>query len=171
MKKIISAFALLTILTTQSFATLIDPGLDREMIYFPTDKEAGSIVIVTNQKRLYYVLGDDLAYEFPIAVGKKAKDRFYGAFPISRKAKWPEWRPTPSMIEKDPNLPEVVKGGKRNPLGARALYLGDSPFRIHGTNNPKSIGTAASHGCIRMYNKDVKKLYEIVGVYDMVYVK
>jgi len=142
-----------------------------EMVYFPTTKQAGSIVIMTADKKLYYLLGDDMAYEFPIAVGKKAKDRFYGAYPISRKAKWPSWRPTKSMLDKEPNLPAVVKGGRRNPLGARALYLGNSPFRIHGTNNPRSIGKAASHGCIRMHNEDVKKLYNLVGLWDMVYVK
>jgi len=142
-----------------------------EMVYFPTTKPVGSIVIMTADKKLYYLLGDDMAYEFPIAVGKKAKDRFYGAYPISRKVKWPSWRPTPSMLKKEPNLPLVIQGGKRNPLGARALYLGDSPFRIHGTNNPRSIGKAASHGCIRMHNEDVKKLYSLVQLWDMVYVK
>ena len=171
MKKIISLFITILFINTSLSASFYDPYLELEEMYFPTDKEAGSIIILTNQKRLYYILGDDLAYEFPIAVGKLKKDRFYGSYPISRKAKWPSWRPTQSMIEENPSLPEVVKGGKKNPLGARALYLGDSPFRIHGTNNPKSIGTAASHGCIRMYNKDVKKLYEMVRVWDMVYVK
>ncbi len=142
-----------------------------EMVYFPTTKQAGSIVIMTADKKLYYLLGDDMAYEFPIAVGKRAKDRFYGAYPISMKRKWPSWRPTPHMLKKEPNLPAVIKGGKHNPLGARALYLGNSPFRIHGTNNPRSIGKAASHGCIRMHNEDVKKLYDLVGLWDMVYVK
>lgn len=141
------------------------------MVYFPSEKPAGSVVIVTEDKRLYYLLGDDLAYEFPIAVGKHPKDRFYGVYPVSRKAKWPAWRPTRSMLKKNPNLPTVVKGGRANPLGARALYLGDSPFRIHGTNNPSSIGKAASHGCIRMYNTDVKKLYNLVNVWDTVYVQ
>jgi len=171
MKKILSFFTLLSFLYLPAFAVFIDPGLDRDMVYFPSNKEVGSIVIKTAQKKLYYLLGDDMAYEFPIAVGKRAKDRFYGAYPITRKAKWPVWRPTPSMLEKNPALPKVVKGGKRNPLGARALYLGDSPFRIHGTNNPRSIGKAASHGCIRMYNKDVKELYNIVAKWDMVYVQ
>ena len=151
--------------------SFIYTGLDREMIYFATEKNPGSIIIQTDEKKLYYILGDDLAYEFPIAVGKKAKDRFYGTFPISRKAKWPSWRPTQSMIEEDPSLPDVVKGGKRNPLGARALYLGSSIFRIHGTNNPSSIGKAASKGCIRMYNEDVKVLYQLVDIFDMVYVR
>ncbi len=168
MKKIITIFLLLNL---SLFAAYIDPGLDRDMVYFPTEKEPGSIVIVTKDKRLYYVLGDDMAYEFSIAVGKCKKDRFYGVYPITRKTKWPSWRPTPNMLEKDPFLPKVVKGGKRNPLGARALYLGDSPFRIHGTNRPSSIGKAASHGCIRMHNKDVKALYDIVAVWDMVYVR
>jgi len=171
MKKIISILSLALFFNLTAQASFYDLGLEREMVYFPTNKDPGSIVIMTGDKKLYYVLGDDLAYEFPVAVGKKAKDRFYGTFPISRKAKWPSWRPTQSMMEKNPALPEVVYGGKGNPLGARALYLGDSPFRIHGTNKPSSIGKAASHGCIRMYNKDVKALYKIVSVWDTVYVK
>lgn len=171
MKKTISSLALLSFLTLPAFASFFDPGLERDMVYFPTTKEAGSIVIMTADKRLYYVLGDDMAYEYPIAVGKTSKERFYGTYPVSRKAKWPSWRPTKSMLVENPALPDVVKGGKRNPLGARALYLGDSPFRIHGTNNPSSIGTAASHGCIRMHNKDIKELYNIVAKWDMVYVQ
>ena len=146
-------------------------NLDEKIVEFPNNKEAGSIVIKTHDRKLYYILDNWTAYEFPIAVGKKAKDRFYGVFPITAKAKWPSWRPTPSMLEKDPTLPEVVKGGRHNPLGARALYLGDSPFRIHGTNNPRSIGKFASHGCIRMYNKDIKELYKLVHKWDMVYVQ
>ena len=146
-------------------------NLDEKIVEFPNNKEAGSIVIKTHDRKLYYILDNWTAYEFPIAVGKKAKDRFYGVFPITAKAKWPSWRPTPSMLEKNPNLPEVVRGGRHNPLGARALYLGDSPFRIHGTNNPRSIGKFASHGCIRMYNKDVKELYKLTHKWNMVYVQ
>ncbi len=171
MKKAIFILYLFSFFSLFASTTFIDTGLDREMIYFKTDESPGSIIIHTDERRLYYILGDDLAYEFPIAVGKRAKDRFYGVFPISRKAKWPEWRPTQSMIEEDPSLPEVVSGGKHNPLGARALYLGSSIYRIHGTNNPSSIGKAASKGCIRMYNKDIKLLYNLVDIQDMVYVR
>jgi len=145
--------------------------LNREIVEFQNDKKPGSIIIKTHDRKLYYILDNWSAYEFPIAVGKRAKDRFYGTFPITDKAKWPSWRPTESMLEKDPSLPEVVKGGRGNPLGARALYLGDSAYRIHGTNNPSSIGTFASHGCIRMYNEDVKELYKIVDMWSMVYVQ
>jgi len=168
MKRILSIFGLFLVLSVSLKAYDI---FEKELIYFPSDKEVGSIVIKTNEKKLYYLAEVDLAYEFSIAVGKHKKDRFYGTFPISRKAKWPEWRPTESMLEKEPNLPEVVKGGKRNPLGARALYLGDSAFRIHGTNNPRSIGKAASHGCIRMHNEDVKELYKLVYIGNNVYVE
>lgn len=171
MKKLLSIFIVLFLIDLPIIASFITPGLDKDMVYFPTTKEPGSIVIITDAKRLYYVLGDDMAYEFPIAVGKHEKDRFYGTYPITRKTKWPAWRPTASMLKKEPRLPKIVKGGKRNPLGARALYLGDSLFRIHGTNRPSSIGKAASHGCIRMHNSDVKKLYDIVSVLDMVYVQ
>jgi lipoprotein-anchoring transpeptidase ErfK/SrfK len=145
--------------------------LNREIVEFYNDKKPGSIVIKTHERKLYYIIDNWTAYEFPIAVGRRAKDRFYGVFPITDKAKWPSWRPTESMLEKEPNLPTVVKGGKRNPLGARALYLGDSAYRIHGTNNPSSIGTFASHGCIRMYNEDVKELYDMVDMWSMVYVQ
>ena len=162
---------LILFIYSQTYAIVINHEFDREIVYFPTDKEAGSIVIRTEEKKLYYILGADLAYKFPIAVGKKPKDRFYGIFPITKKTKWPSWRPTESMFEKDPSLPEVVYGGKHNPLGARALYLGDSPYRIHGTNNPNSIGKAASHGCIRMFNEDVKQLFQIVNIMDTVYVE
>ena len=168
MKKIL--FFLL-IISFQAFATVIDPGLDREIIYFPSDKEPGSIVIKTQEKTLYYIIGDDLAYAFPIAVGKKRKDRFYGVFSVSKKVKWPVWRPTRGMLEENPALPEVVRGGRHNPLGARAIYLGNSLYRIHGTNNPRSIGKAASHGCIRMYNEDVKALFELVNISATVYVE
>ena len=170
MKKSI-IFLFLTLFTCVAMARVIDLGLDRDMVYFPSDKNPGSIVIRTDEKRLYYILGDDLAYSFPIAVGKKEKDRFYGAFLITRKVKWPSWRPTSKMLEKEPFLPTVVPGGKRNPLGARALYLGSTAYRIHGTNNPHSIGKAASHGCIRMYNRDIKTLYNIVNLWETVYVE
>ncbi len=169
--KFLFSMVILLCLVLNVNAQVYDWGVDREVIYYPTDKEIGSIVVDQSQRRLYYILGDDMAYEFPIAVAKKRKDRFYGRYPITRKAKWPEWRPTERILEENPRLPRVVKGGKRNPLGARALYLGDSPFRIHGTNNPRSIGHAASHGCIRMYNKDVKELYQLVSINDRVYVK
>jgi lipoprotein-anchoring transpeptidase ErfK/SrfK len=95
--------------------------LNREIVEFYNDKKPGSIVIKTHERKLYYIIDNWTAYEFPIAVGRRAKDRFYGVFPITDKAKWPSWRPTESMLEKEPNLPEGVKGGKRNPLGASAL--------------------------------------------------
>jgi len=165
MKIIISLIFSFTLLFANSY------NLDDKIVEFENDKEAGSIVIKTHDRKLYYILDNWTAYEFPIAVGKRPKDRFYGIFQISAKAKWPSWRPTPSMLEKDPFLPEVVKGGRSNPLGARALYLGESAYRIHGTNNPRSIGRFASHGCIRMYNKDVKELYNLVDRYSLVYVE
>jgi len=160
-----------TLIFSISFLFANSYSLDDKVVEFENNKEPGSIVIKTHARKLYYILDSWTAYEFPIAVGKKPKDRFYGVFEISAKSKWPSWRPTPSMLEEDPNLPEVVKGGRSNPLGARALYLGDSPYRIHGTNNPRSIGRFASHGCIRMYNRDVKELYKLVNLYSRVYVQ
>ncbi len=143
---------------------------EREIVYFESYKEPGSILIKTDEKALYYILGTDLAYKYPIAVGKR-RHQFFGTYPVSRKVKWPSWRPTKNIRRENPRLPSVVKGGTRNPLGARALYLGSSPFRIHGTNNPSSIGKAASHGCIRMHNADVKELYQMVDYGAMVYVE
>ena len=160
-----------TLIFSVSFLFANSYSLEDKIVEFENDKEPGSIVIKTHKRKLYYILDNWTAYEFPIAVGKKPEDRFYGVFEISAKAKWPSWRPTPSMLEKDPTLPEIVKGGRSNPLGARALYLGDSPYRIHGTNNPRSIGKFASHGCIRMYNHDVKELYKLVDLYSKVYVQ
>jgi lipoprotein-anchoring transpeptidase ErfK/SrfK len=170
MKQLTFAFTLFFMLSISVYANYSQSIVDKEMDYYMSDKEPGSIIIKTDERKLYYILGYDLAYVFPIAVGTR-ENQFFGEFPISRKAKWPQWRPTPNILEENPSLPDVVEGGKRNPLGARAIYLGNSPFRIHGTNNPRSIGKAASHGCIRMYNDDVKLLYQLISRGDMVYVE
>jgi lipoprotein-anchoring transpeptidase ErfK/SrfK len=103
--------------------------------------------------------GEQLAY--PIAVGRQGK-RWYGTTHVTSKRKYPEWRPTASMRQKNPRLPMVVRPGPSNPLGTRAIYLADGLLRIHGTNDPSSIGTNASSGCFRMYREDVEELYEMV---------
>lgn len=125
----------------------------------------GTIVVDTPNRVLYLIEEKGLARRYPIAVGKEGY-QFEGQASVGRMVKWPLWYPTPDMVEKNPNLPEVVKGGSDNPLGARAIYLydggKDTLYRIHGNNEPRSIGHQASSGCIRMYNEDVIDLYNRV---------
>ncbi|MGE0282474.1 MAG: L,D-transpeptidase [Rhizobiaceae bacterium] len=140
--------------------------LPREVDY-PSDLKAGSIVIDSPNKFLYFIRGDGTARRFGVGVGKDDMG-WTGTQPISRKAEWPEWRPPAEMIAREKakgrDLPAYMAGGEANPLGARALYLGSTLYRIHGTNAPWTIGTQASSGCIRMRNQDVIELYEMVKV-------
>ncbi len=129
------------------------------LVRFPKYYGNNVIVIRTGERKLYYTLGNGTAIQYPIAVGKVGMQRF-GTTSVITKRVNPDWRPTPRMRREDPSLPDVVKGGPSNPLGVRALYLGWDLYRIHGTNNPNSIGRAVSSGCYRMYNEDVIKLYE-----------
>ncbi|MCB1380761.1 MAG: L,D-transpeptidase [Alphaproteobacteria bacterium] len=121
----------------------------------------GSIIVNTKQNRLYYVLGDGKALMFRVATAKRGFE-WKGTHKVSAKAKWPSWSPPAEMRKRHPELPTFMAGGPDNPLGARALYLGSSIYRIHGTNAPDSIGKAASSGCIRMLNEDVTYLYGLV---------
>ncbi|AYG63270.1 L,D-transpeptidase [Rhizobium jaguaris] len=125
--------------------------------------EPGTIVISTKEKRLYLVLSDGTALKYGIGVGKQGF-AWKGTETISRKAEWPDWTPPKEMIARRPELPDHMDGGLNNPLGARALYLGSTLYRIHGTNEPNSIGKAVSSGCIRMANPDVMDLYSRVSV-------
>ncbi len=126
----------------------------------------GTLVIDTPKRVLYLIGEQGLARRYPIAVGKEGY-QFEGQAEVGRKVKWPLWYPNPDMRKKDPNLHDVVKGGAKNPLGARAIYLydggRDTLYRIHGNNDPRSIGHQASSGCIRMYNEDVIDLYNRVS--------
>ena len=117
----------------------------------------------THKNVLYYVLGNGRAVQFRVATAKPGFE-WSGTHKVSNKVKWPNWRPPQEMRERRPDLPAYMAGGPKNPLGARALYLGSSIYRIHGTNEPKSIGKAASSGCIRMLNADVEELYRHVKV-------
>jgi lipoprotein-anchoring transpeptidase ErfK/SrfK len=145
----------------------IKPELRRREVAYETRYEAGTIVIDTPARRLYYVLGDGRAMRYGIGVGREGYALSGSAY-IGRKAEWPSWTPTANMIRRDPqrNLRYAggVPGGLHNPLGARAVYLyrngHDTMFRIHGTNQPQTIGQAVSSGCIRMLNHDVIDLYE-----------
>lgn len=135
----------------------------------PTSYGAGQIVIDQSAKKLYYTLPNKQAYVYPVAVGKEGF-KWTGTKKISREQDWPDWRPPAEMRQRKPNLPEYMAGGPKNPLGAKALYLGNSLYRIHGTNDPKSIGTAASSGCIRMHNGHVVHLASMAGVGTTVHV-
>ncbi|WP_184401410.1 L,D-transpeptidase [Rhizobium sp. BK650] len=126
-----------------------------------TRSPRGTIVIATREHTLVYTTTSGEQFVYPIAVGREGK-QWYGTTRVVSKRMHPEWRPTASMRQKNPRLPEVVKAGPANPLGTRAIYLADGLLRIHGTNDPSSIGTNASSGCFRMYREDVEELYEMV---------
>lgn len=132
-----------------------------KVVAYDTSAPKGSIIVNTRENRLYYVLGDGTALMFRVATAKRGFE-WKGTHKVSAMAKWPDWRPPQEMRERRPDLPAFVAGGPKNPLGARALYLGSSIYRIHGTNEPASIGKAASSGCIRMLNEDVTYLYSLV---------
>jgi lipoprotein-anchoring transpeptidase ErfK/SrfK len=123
----------------------------------------GTVVISTTQRRLYYVLGKGEAIEYGVGVGREGFS-WSGVKTVTRKREWPDWTPPAEMLKRRPDLPRHMEGGIENPLGARALYLGSSNYRIHGSNEPETIGAAVSSGCIRMTNRDVLDLYERVKV-------
>jgi lipoprotein-anchoring transpeptidase ErfK/SrfK len=137
--------------------------LRRQVVSYPTSEAAGTVIIDTAHTYLYLTLGGGKAIRYGIGVGRDGFT-WSGVQPISRKAEWPDWIPPAEMIARQPYLPRWVGGGPGNPLGARALYLGHSAYRIHGTNDPTSIGKHVSSGCIRMRNEDVVDLYERVSV-------
>ena len=138
-------------------------------VSFPNGYGAGTIIIDTNGRKLYYVLSSSQAYRYPISVGREGFT-WTGTQKISREVDWPDWRPPAEMLERKPNLPELMTGGIRNPLGVKALYLGNTLYRIHGTNDAKSIGYAASSGCFRMLNGHVVHLASIAGIGTTVHV-
>lgn len=139
----------------------------RTPVSFRSGQKPGTIVIDAGERYLYLITSPTTALRYGISVGREGFE-WEGAMNITRKAEWPDWRPPKAMIEREKAkgkvLPAVVPGGPGNPLGARALYLGRSEYRIHGTNAPKSIGQAASSGCIRMLNEHVIDLYDRVPV-------
>lgn len=138
-----------------------------QIVNYESNQKPGSIIIDTNAKFLYLVLGEGKARRYGVGVGKPGFE-WAGTHKVSRKAEWPDWRPPAEMIareaKKGRNLPSFMEGGSENPLGARAMYLGSSLYRIHGTNQPWTIGQAVSSGCIRMRNEDVVDLYERVKI-------
>jgi len=139
-------------------------GSGRSLISFPSTYAPGQIIVSFNDRRLYLVHRRGQAISYPIAA-PRPQSRWQGGMRISRKMVNPPWTPTASMRAENPNLPSYVPGGHpRNPLGNRALYLGSSLYRIHGTDAPWTIGQSVSKGCIRMFNADVADLYNRVGV-------
>ena len=141
----------------------IPAHLRRQMVVYQTREAPGSIVIDTPNTQLYYVLGGGRAIRYGIGVGREGFT-WSGVQTIVRKSEWPDWHPPQEMIERQPYLPRFMAGGPGNPLGARALYLGGTVYRVHGTNAPDTIGGQVSSGCIRMLNEDVIDLYARVNV-------
>jgi lipoprotein-anchoring transpeptidase ErfK/SrfK len=137
--------------------------LKRQVVSHATREAPGTIIIDTPNTYLYYVLGGGQAIRYGIGVGRDGFT-WSGVQSITRKAEWPDWTPPPEMIARQPYLPRQMAGGPGNPLGARAMYLGGTVYRIHGTNAPQTIGTHVSSGCIRLTNQDVADLYSRVSV-------
>jgi len=141
----------------------LPPQFQKQLVDYHTKEPAGTIVIDTPNTFLYLVLGDGKAMRYGIGVGREGFT-WAGAERVSRMAEWPDWHPPAEMIERQPYLPRFMAGGDGNPLGARALYLGKTLYRIHGTNQPSTIGTFVSSGCIRLTNRDIEDLYSRVQV-------
>jgi lipoprotein-anchoring transpeptidase ErfK/SrfK len=130
----------------------------REIVSFNGRYAPGTIVVSTSERRLYFVLGNGQAIRYGVGVGRPGFT-WAGTHSVTMKREWPDWRPPASMLKRRPDLPRYMKGGPDNPLGARALYIGSTIYRIHGSNEPETIGEAVSSGCIRMTNEDVTDLY------------
>jgi lipoprotein-anchoring transpeptidase ErfK/SrfK len=136
-------------------------AVPRQVVSFPGKQEPGTIIVNTSAKRLYLVLGKGQALMYGIGVGREGFT-WSGTSTVTAKREWPDWTPPDEMLRRKPSLPHHMRGGPENPLGARALYLGDTMYRIHGSNEPHTIGTAATSGCIRLTNDDVIDLYNRV---------
>ena len=141
----------------------IDPEYRRTAVLYRTAEAPGTIIINTSERFLYLIQGGGRALRYGIGVGREGF-QWQGLQKISRKQEWPDWTPPPEMIARQPYLPRFMAGGPGNPMGARALYLGATVYRIHGTNQPQTIGSAISSGCFRLVNADVSDLYERVPV-------
>jgi lipoprotein-anchoring transpeptidase ErfK/SrfK len=137
--------------------------LKRQIVSYATHEMPGTVIIDTPNTYLYYVLGGGRAIRYGIGVGRDGFT-WSGVQSVTKKAEWPDWTPPPEMIARQPYLPRHMAGGPGNPLGARAMYLGGTVYRIHGTNAPQTIGTQVSSGCIRLTNDDVSDLYSRVNV-------
>jgi len=141
----------------------LDPKYQKTVVFYRTTEAAGTIIVQTDERFLYVVQPGGRALRYGIGVGRDGF-QWQGLVKITRKVEWPDWTPPPEMIERQPYLPRWMAGGPGNPLGARALYLGATVYRIHGTNQPWTIGTKVSSGCFRLTNPDVSDLFERVPV-------
>jgi lipoprotein-anchoring transpeptidase ErfK/SrfK len=135
----------------------------RQPVFYRTDEKPGTIIIDTSDRFLYLIQANNTALRYGIGVGRDGF-QWNGLLKITRKAEWPDWTPPEEMIERQPYLPRFMAGGPGNPMGARALYLGNTVYRIHGTNAPETIGHAVSSGCFRLVNEQIMDLYDRVPV-------
>jgi lipoprotein-anchoring transpeptidase ErfK/SrfK len=142
----------------------------RQPVFFRTTEPPGTIIVHTSERFLYLVQGNNRAIRYGIGVGREGF-QWAGLQKITRKAEWPDWTPPAEMIARQPYLPRFMAGGPGNPMGARALYLGNTVYRIHGTNQPRTIGHAVSSGCFRLENGEIVDLYERVPVGTKVVVR
>jgi lipoprotein-anchoring transpeptidase ErfK/SrfK len=141
----------------------VDPKFQKTVVFFRSTEPPGTIIVSTSERFLYVVQPGGRALRYGIGVGREGF-QWQGLVKITQKKEWPDWTPPPEMIERQPYLPRWMAGGPGNPLGARAMYLGGTVYRIHGTNQPWTIGTAVSSGCFRLTNPDVTDLYDRIPV-------
>ena len=141
----------------------LPPQFQRQVVFFRTAEAPGTIIVDTPSRYLYLVQGNSRALRYGIGVGREGF-QWSGLVNITRKQEWPDWTPPPEMIQRQPYLPRFMAGGPGNPMGARALYLGTTVYRLHGTNAPETIGSAVSSGCFRLVNPDIIDLYDRVPV-------
>jgi lipoprotein-anchoring transpeptidase ErfK/SrfK len=148
----------------------LDPEWQKQVVLYRTTEAPGTIIISSAERHLYLIQAGGRAIRYGIGVGRDGF-QWQGLLNIARKAEWPDWTPPPEMIARQPYLPRFMAGGPGNPLGARAMYLGATVYRIHGTNRPDTIGTKVSSGCFRLVNRDVSDLYDRVPVGTKVIVR
>jgi lipoprotein-anchoring transpeptidase ErfK/SrfK len=141
----------------------LDPAYRHQPVYYRTHEPPGTIIIDTSDRFLYLIGPNNTAMRYGIGVGRDGF-QWQGLLKISRKQEWPDWTPPAEMIQRQPYLPRFMAGGPGNPMGARALYLGNTVYRIHGTNAPETIGQAVSSGCFRLVNEEIEDLYPRVPV-------
>jgi lipoprotein-anchoring transpeptidase ErfK/SrfK len=146
-----------------NFSDKLGDEFQRQAVYYRSQHPPGTIVVETSERHLYLIESETRAIRYGIGVGRDGYT-WAGLLKIARKAEWPDWVPPPEMIARQPYLPRFMAGGPGNPLGARAMYLGGTVYRIHGTNAPETIGHAVSSGCFRLVNDDVVDLYDRVNV-------
>jgi lipoprotein-anchoring transpeptidase ErfK/SrfK len=146
------------------------PPYRRQLVLFRSNEAPGTIIVHTSERFLYVVQTNGRAIRYGIGVGRDGF-QWQGLLKITRKQEWPDWTPPAEMIQRQPYLPRFMAGGPGNPMGARALYLGTTVYRIHGTNQPQTIGSAVSSGCFRLVNRDVMDLYDRIPVGTKVIVR